>query len=148
MGNNFSSPLLDAPVTFSGLSVTSELWKHWQEQRPEENKSNMFFLSDLLGWFDNLDKSDFTQAPQWRRQQCSVKRIRFVTFDCNGNLIPLDPTSFDSGHLNNKVRQCCLLSSFASLLCHIFAQKLEEGGLCTSQGEMNNYLFQIFKGVT
>jgi hypothetical protein len=52
----------------------------------------MFFLSDLLGWFDDLDESEVTQALQRRRQQHSVKRItRFETLDCNGNLIPLDP---------------------------------------------------------
>jgi hypothetical protein len=57
MGNDFSPPL-DASVTFSGLTATSEFWKRRQKQRAEEKKSNMFFLSDLLGWFDDFDESE------------------------------------------------------------------------------------------
>jgi hypothetical protein len=52
----------------------------------------MFFLSDMLGLFDDLDEeSEVTEAPPRRRQR-SVKRIRFEAFDpITGNLIPLDP---------------------------------------------------------
>jgi hypothetical protein len=61
MGNDFSSPL-DASGTSSGLSATSKFRKRQQEQEAEQ-KANMFFLSDILGLFDDdLDESEVTQS--------------------------------------------------------------------------------------
>jgi hypothetical protein len=90
MGNDFSS-YLDSCGTSSSLNVTSRLRKRRQEQE-EEQQLNMFFLSDLLGCLDNEDLEESELTPQASQpRQRSIKKIRFESFDANGNLVPLDP---------------------------------------------------------